>query len=182
VTRILPGYGERVTLALRAATAADLAAVGSLHARSRDRAYAGLVPADALRAVPAAALAQWWTQRWAYERDSHALTVATDGDAAVLGFSYVGPSRTRRAAELYAIHVDPDRQGTGVGRALMIDALGRLGRYGQPTAVLWVLSANAPARQFYEAGGWCCDGVTRRAPLGPAVTRQLRYSRALPAA
>jgi GNAT superfamily N-acetyltransferase len=75
--------------------------------------------------------------------------------------------------ELYAIHVDPAYLGTGVGRALMADALPRLG----DRAVLWVLEQNARARRFYERGGWEFDGTTREEPMGGVPTRQLRYAR-----
>ncbi|WP_051864524.1 GNAT family N-acetyltransferase [Streptosporangium roseum] len=63
--------------------------------------------------------------------------------------------------------------GTGVGRALMDDALPHLG----PRAVLWVLEGNERARRFYEEAGWSADDVTRDAPMGGELTHQLRYAR-----
>jgi GNAT superfamily N-acetyltransferase len=75
--------------------------------------------------------------------------------------------------------VDPDRQGGGIGRALMVSALASLATLGAARAVLWVLAGNAPARRFYERGGWRGDGAERTAPIGAALTRQLRYWRPL---
>jgi ribosomal protein S18 acetylase RimI-like enzyme len=164
---------------IRPATAADLAAVGRVHARSRGEAYKDLVPADALHAVDGAALGRWWEQRWEYERTTHRLSVARDAAGAVLGFTYVGPSGRPGTGELYAIHVDPDRQGSGVGRALMGRALADLAGLGVGRAVLWVLRGNAPARRFYERGGWHRDGSRRRAPVGTALADQVRYSKRL---
>jgi ribosomal protein S18 acetylase RimI-like enzyme len=168
-----------VTITIRPATAADLSSVGEVHARARGEAYRDIVPAVALQAVSASAMAQWWEQRWSYERETHRMTVAQTADGAVAGFTYVGPSRTTGTGELYAIHVDPDRQGGGIGRALMEKALDSLGDLGASRAVLWVLAENATARRFYERGGWRGDGAERRAPVGPALTRQLRYWRPL---
>jgi len=153
-------------------------AVGALHRASRAAAYADLVPAEALAGPSAAALGEWWAERWTWERDTHLCTVAVDGDDLV-GFTYVGPSETPGAAELYGIHVAPDRVGTGTGRLLMASALGQLRGLGEPRAVLWVLAGNARARRFYERGGWGQDGGIRREPIGTAVTTQLRYAKEL---
>jgi ribosomal protein S18 acetylase RimI-like enzyme len=172
-------YPCQVTITIRAATVADLPSVGDVHARARGEAYKDIVAAEALHAVSGTAMAQWWEQRWSYERETHRMAVAQDADGAVVGFTYVGPSRDAGTGELYAIHVDPDRQGGGIGRALMDTALDSLGDLGASRAVLWVLAGNAPARRFYERGGWRGDGAERREPVGPALTRQLRYWRAL---
>jgi ribosomal protein S18 acetylase RimI-like enzyme len=159
--------------------AADLDAVGEVHARARGAAYAGIVPADALDAVSGAAMGQWWAARWEYEQDTHRMAVAHDEAGAVVGFAYVGPSEVPGTGELYAIHVEPARQGGGIGRALMDWAVRTLAELGHRRAVLWVLTDNASARRFYERAGWRADGVGREAPLGPAMTRQRRYCRTL---
>jgi ribosomal protein S18 acetylase RimI-like enzyme len=122
-------------------------------------------------------MGEWWTERWKWERDTHRLTVAVDGDRLgdgeqVVGFSYVGPSEEDGVRELYAIHVDPGHLGGGVGKLLMVDALEHLGDH----AVLWVLEGNARARRFYERGGWRADGVTRDEEMGGEPTHQLRYA------
>lgn len=158
---------------LRTATDADLEAVGSLHYRSRAAAYQDIVSPGALTFGSEGALGEWWSERRRWEQDTHRLTVAVGDDGTVVGFSYVGVTETPGVQELYAIHVDPDRIGTGVGRLLMQDALRHLGA----RAVLWVLEDNTRARRFYEKGGWQPDGETRESPLGGEVTHQLRYTR-----
>jgi GNAT superfamily N-acetyltransferase len=170
-----------VTLLIRTVDDFDLAAVGALHHRSRTAAYAGLVSGAALAAGSETAMGEWWTERWKWERDNHRMTVAVD-EGRVVGFTYLGPSETPGAVELSAIHVDPRRIGTGVGRALMIDALAGLAAIAEPgtdRALLWVLTANARARRFYERGGWAADGETREAPIGPDLVPQVRYARSL---
>jgi ribosomal protein S18 acetylase RimI-like enzyme len=163
---------------LRTGNDVDLLLVGALHFRSRGAAYAHILPAEALASPGAAALAEWWGERWKWEQDTHRLTVAEDFER-IVGFSYVGPSETEGAAELYAIHVDPAVVGTGVGRLLMENALKQLAEVGGERAVLWVLEDNERARRFYDRGGWSPDGETRVEPISGEPVKQLRYSRPL---
>jgi GNAT superfamily N-acetyltransferase len=161
-----------MTALLRPAADADLPAIGALHYRSRASAYADILSPAARSFGSPSAMGQWWAERWKWERDTHRLTVAADGDE-VVGFTYLGPSFDEGVRELYAIHVDPGVVGSGVGRLLMLDALPHLGDH----AVLWVLEGNARARRFYERGGWFADGTARDEQMGGEPTHQLRYSR-----
>ncbi|MFI7598649.1 GNAT family N-acetyltransferase [Actinoplanes sp. NPDC049681] len=164
-----------MSVQLRPAADDDLFPIGDLHYRSRACAYAGIVSPDALTFGSPAALGEWWSERWHWERDTHRLTVAVAGDV-LAGFTYLGPAEEDGVAELSAIHADPAFVGKGVGRALMLDALPELGRIGT-RAVLWVLAANSRARCFYERGGWVADGVTRVEAIGNEPVDQVRYSR-----
>lgn len=152
-------------------------AVGAMHYRSRAAAYAHILSDVALAGGSAEAFGEWWSERWRWEKDTHRLTVA-ERDGELIGFTYVGPSETPGAAELYAIHVDPAHVGTGAGRDLMVNALRQLAELGGDRAVLWVLEANDRARAFYERGGWTPDGATRVEPVSGEPVAQLRYSRA----
>ncbi|MEV4705716.1 GNAT family N-acetyltransferase [Actinoplanes sp. NPDC049316] len=163
-----------MTLLLRPAGEHDLAGVGDLHYRSRASAYAGIVSPAALTFGSPAAMGEWWTERWTWERETHRLTVALEDDR-LAGFTYLGPSEDDGIAELSAIHADPAYVGRGVGRAMMIDALAALTRYGD-RAVLWVLEENARARRFYERGGWVADGESRVEPIGDEPVHQVRYA------
>src|SRR4051812_42837783 len=167
-----------MTASLRTGNDIDLLLVGALHFRSRAAAYAHILSPETLATPSAAALADWWSERWKWEQDTHRLTVAEDFER-IVGFSYVGPSETEGAAELYAIHVDPAVVGTGVGRLLMANALEELAAVGGERAVLWVLEDNERARRFYDRGGWSPDGETRVEPISGEPVKQLRYSRPL---
>ena len=156
----------------------DLRAVGALHQRSRAATYAHILSPETLANGSAEAFGEWWRERWQWERETHRLTVA-ERDGEVVGFTYVGPSPTHGAVELYGIHVDPGLVGTGVGRLLMANALAQLSEMGGERAVLWVLEDNERARHFYARGGWYEDGATRVEPVSNEPVRQLRYSRAL---
>ncbi|HEY6597236.1 MAG TPA: GNAT family N-acetyltransferase [Asanoa sp.] len=155
----------------------DLAPVGALHHRSRVAAYRDFVPVEELETFGAAAFGAWWTERWTWERRTHRLTVA-ECDGRLVGFTYVGPDGDDDGvAQLYAIHLEPQEQGKGLGRLLMVDALDALRAAGWPRVVLWVLAGNAHARRFYERGGWAPDGREREDVIGTVTTPQLRYAR-----
>ncbi|WP_407951957.1 GNAT family N-acetyltransferase [Plantactinospora sonchi] len=173
-------------ITLRPAAAEDLPVIGALHQSSRASAYRHIIPADALASVSAEMMGHYWTERWSYERDTHLLTVA-ERNGRLAGFTYLGPhdpeespSAGPNVGELYAIHLDPAEQGRGVGRALMVDALAKLHARGWTRAVLWVLTDNHHAREFYLRGGWRPDGAEREGDIGTVLTRQLRYARDLP--
>jgi ribosomal protein S18 acetylase RimI-like enzyme len=55
--------------------------------------------------------------------------------------------------------VDPDRRGTGLGRAIMAAAEGELGTRGCPKVNLQVRTSNADALRFYERLGYTTDDV-----------------------
>jgi GNAT superfamily N-acetyltransferase len=164
-----------MTALLRTATDDDFDEIGPLHYRSRASAYADFLPPEALTFGSPVALADWWAERWKWERDTHRCVVAVDDDA-IVGFTYLGPGEEPGVIELTAIHVDPVYVGSGIGKLLMIDALPHLG----DRAVLWVLEGNERARRFYERGGWVFDGTIRDAPIGGVITRQLRYAAVTP--
>ena len=160
---------------LRTVEDVDLFGVGAVHQRSRAAAYAGILSPETLARRSAEAFGEWWSERWKWERETHRLTVA-DQDGEVVGFTYVGPSETPGAVELYGIHVAPGHVGTGLGKRLMINALAQLTELGGDRAVLWVLTGNEVARRFYDRGGWTPDGATRTEPVSGEPVGQLRYS------
>jgi GNAT superfamily N-acetyltransferase len=107
-------------------------------------------------------------------------TVADEGDE-IVGFSAFGAARDEDAGgagEIYALYVDPDRWGSGVGRELLRDSRRRLVAAEFSEAILWVLRGNESAERFYEADGWHRDGATREEdPYGPRVeVRRFRRS------
>jgi ribosomal protein S18 acetylase RimI-like enzyme len=166
---------------IRAGGLVDVAAVAALHALSRQVTYRGIIPAGALRAMTAKGLSRSWTDRVAREHATHRLYLAeVAGD--LRGFSYVGPGDEIERVPpgtgvLYAIHVHPDAQGTGIGRALMDLSLRTFADWQYANAILWVLEGNERACRFYERNGWRHDGTVRESPIGNVVTRQLRYVR-----
>mgnify|MGYP001792832646 CR=1 FL=1 len=56
--------------------------------------------------------------------------------------------------ELYAMGVDPDVQGQGLGRAITVAGLAHLRRQGLMSAMLYVDAENAEAIQLYKGLGF----------------------------
>lgn len=68
--------------------------------------------------------------------------------------------------EVYVIGVAPGRQGTGLGRGMLIAGLRQLAARGLPQAMLYVDADNAPAIALYASLGfthWDTDVLYRRA-------------------
>jgi GNAT superfamily N-acetyltransferase len=103
-------------------------------------------------------------------------TLVAEVDGEIVGFVGVGPSRDEPGeGELYAIYLDPAHFGTGVGRALMQAAVGRLRELGYAEATLWVLDGNVRAERFYRLAGWRRDDVFRTERFGDVPVGEVRY-------
>jgi GNAT superfamily N-acetyltransferase len=109
--------------------------------------------------------------------------LAHDGEQG-LGFAAWGPPRDRDApsgtAELYAIYLEWAAAGTGVATALLNAVRHEMAQAGHERALLWVLSANARARGFYERERWTADGSRKIVNLGGAELAAVRYATAVP--
>jgi ribosomal protein S18 acetylase RimI-like enzyme len=96
----------------------------------------------------------------------------------VVGFIMVGPADGDRASqngEVYALNVDPDHWGSGIGQALLDAGVTSLREAGFAEAVLWVLPRNSRARRFYEMAGWRHDGTHRRQEVLGVEVDETRY-------
>jgi ribosomal protein S18 acetylase RimI-like enzyme len=101
----------------------------------------------------------------------------------VVGFAVTGPSEDadadQRTGEVYAIYLEPDRVGTGVGRELFQHAIGDLRDRGFSAVTLWVLETNELARRFFERAGWRFDGTTTSERVDCEMRPTVRYRAAL---
>ena len=74
------------------------------------------------------------------------------------------------SAEIVAIHSLPESWGTGLGHALLTEALNQIGE--QPV-FLWAFKENKRARRFYEKHGFRWDGTERVSEFDGAL--EVRY-------
>jgi GNAT superfamily N-acetyltransferase len=84
------------------------------------------------------------------------LLVAEDSPGALWGLvsgSAADDSASGAIAEVKALYVSPDQQAHGVGSSLLRAAARELARSGFSGLQIGVLTANLPARGFYEAMG-----------------------------
>lgn len=165
---------------MRTAQPDDAAAVADIHVRSWQMAYRGLLPdeyLDGLRPEDRVRLFDFDELGAGWPRTTVVLERAV-----VCGFATIGPSPDGDrpgSGELLAIHVDPDRWGLGIGRALIEDARARLAREGFEEASLWVLAGNERAKRFYRNDGWAPDGSRRLDDAWGVAADEIRYCRSL---
>lgn len=77
---------------------------------------------------------------------------------------------TEHGAEIVAIHSLPESWGTGMGRAMITEALKQI---GDRPVYLWAFKENTCARRFYEKHGFCWDGTERVSEFDSAL--EVRY-------
>jgi GNAT superfamily N-acetyltransferase len=187
--------------AVRPATLADVTEIATIHVRSWQAAYRGLMPQDYLDALDPAARATRWQQNlaaldWSASGvlvvtavPETARTAPTAGPATaspgIVGFAGYWPTRDDdadpvRTGEVAAIYLHPDVWGQGLGRQLMAATLANLTAAGYRDATLWVLQDNARARRFYSQAGWTADGAAKTDDLDGFPLLEVRYRRPLP--
>lgn len=71
--------------------------------------------------------------------------------------------RARHVAMLGTLAIDPDRQGRGIGRAMMNEVLSMLRALGIRRVELQVEDDNTRARNFYGTLGFEQEGIQRKA-------------------
>jgi GNAT superfamily N-acetyltransferase len=164
-------------LTLRRAEKHEARLIAELHVRAWQAAYRGLLPDELLDGLSVAAREALWRRKLAIGSRSH-VWVAERGER-VIGFVAVGPSRDgdtgASVAEVYAIYVEPEVVGTGVGRVLFKHAMDFLRGHGYGAAILWVLETNARARRFYEGAGWQPDGAMKTELRQVWELKEVRY-------
>jgi GNAT superfamily N-acetyltransferase len=165
---------------IRELTEADVDSVAALHVRTWQVGYAGIIPAEVLGALDPARFA---ARRRMQPATPGTHTVVADEGSTIVGFASFGPYRAEpgepaeAVGELYAIYVDPDHWGGGVGQLLIAAAVGALAP-DFPEMRLWVLEENHQARRFYEHAGMATDGAREfYTPHGSnAKLPEIRYS------
>jgi ribosomal protein S18 acetylase RimI-like enzyme len=144
-----------------------------LHVKCWRETYPGLMPDWVIERASAANRSLQW--RTGLERGAKGpiVIIAEADDRSPAGFAAAGPSRDaafRWQSEIYALYVLQRHQRQGLGAALLRALSAALAARGLRETGLWVLSANQPARSFYESiggravhqridrsEGWACD-------------------------
>ncbi|MHB8647169.1 MAG: GNAT family N-acetyltransferase [Thermomicrobiales bacterium] len=141
---------------VREATRADAATIARLHLDNWRVAYRGIVPDAVLDAITEESRRAHWERLLAAPDGPEFVYVAEESGRTLLGIASGGPELSGNEqyhGELYVLHVRPEMQGRGVGRALMRAVAERLAADGITTLLVWMLRENHPARRFYAALG-----------------------------
>jgi GNAT superfamily N-acetyltransferase len=170
---------------IRRALADDALGVATVHVRSWQSAYKGLMPDLYLDELDVERRRVGWERNIADADWPRAGTlVATEANGHVIGFAHIGPAREGDGdptvvGELAAIYLLPGVWGSGVGRRLMSAAVNVLREAGFAEAILWVLEGNERAQRFYEIGGWRLDGAAKDVVIADIPMAEVRYRLAL---
>jgi GNAT superfamily N-acetyltransferase len=165
---------------LRPAEPADAMDVARVHVRSWQLAYRGLLPDAYLNGLRAEERAERYNFASEDVREP-ATTVAMNGGT-ICGFATTAPARDsdlQGHGELWALYVDPEWWGRGVGAALIAAARRRLLELGFRNAALWMMAGNARAERFYRIDGWEPDGLRRTDTVWGVTVDEARWRRAL---
>lgn len=133
----------------------DARGIARVHVDAWRDTYADVLPRDYLvNRLGVPRMASQWARCLSRQGRGEQTVVVTDGRR-VVGFASSGASREPHFphdGEIYAIYVDIDYQGLGLGRRLCAAAARHALELGRPAICVEVLERN-PSRFFYEAMG-----------------------------
>src|SRR5258707_15730598 len=137
---------------VRPAKAADAEAVAATHDQAWRAAYQGIIPGAELEKLINRRGPDWWDSAI---RKGSRIAIMVFGDH-IAGYANYGRSRARSLfydGEIYELYLRPEYQGLGFGRRLFSSARRDLAQSGLKSLVIWALSDNDPAVEFYKALG-----------------------------
>lgn len=160
---------------IRGPRSGEASAIADVHVATWKEAYSDLLPEDYFSEEYVAGRHRMWQHVVTHPRDDMLVRVA-DACGQIVGFAWAGPGEGVSGEEaprerfLYAIYVLAAYYGTGIGQALLDEAL------GDGPAMLWVAKENPRATAFYLRNGFRFDGVEQIDPHAPLITdaRMLR--------
>ena len=141
-----------ILIEVRRAKPSDATAIASTHDEAWRGAYQGVIPGAELEKLINRRGPQWWDSAI---RKGSRITVLQFGER-IAGYANYGRNRARSLfydGEIYEIYLRPEFQGLGFGRRLFSAARKDLNQSGLKSLVVWALSDNEPAMEFYRALG-----------------------------
>ena len=141
-----------VVIEIRQAKPPDAAAVAATHDEAWRAAYQGIIPSVELDKLINRRGADWWNTAI---RKGSRISILVFGDN-VAGYANYGRNRARSLSydgEIYELYLRPEFQGLGFGRRLFSAVRRDLAQSGMKSLVVWALSDNDMAVEFYRALG-----------------------------
>src|ERR1700684_1753395 len=141
-----------ILIEIRRAKASDAPAVASAHDEAWRMAYQGIIPGTELEKLINRRGPSWWDSAI---RKGSRIALLQFGDN-IAGYANYGRNRARSLTydgEIYELYLRPEFQGLGFGRRLFTAARRDLAQSGIKSLVVWALSDNESAVEFYRALG-----------------------------
>jgi ribosomal protein S18 acetylase RimI-like enzyme len=139
-----------ILIEIRRAKASDAAAVADAHDEAWRTAYQGIIPGAELDRLINRRGPAWWDSAI---RKGSRIALLQFGDK-VAGYANYGRNRARSLhydGEIYELYLRPEYQGLGFGRRLFTAARRDLAQSGLKSLIVWALSENDTAVEFYRA-------------------------------
>jgi ribosomal protein S18 acetylase RimI-like enzyme len=137
---------------VRRAKPSDAEAIAATHDEAWRAAYQGIIPGPELDKLINRRGTEWWDSAI---RKGSRIAILVFGDL-VAGYANYGRNRARSLyydGEIYELYLRPEFQGLGFGRKLFTATRKDLGQSGLHSLVVWALSDNEPAVEFYRTLG-----------------------------
>jgi ribosomal protein S18 acetylase RimI-like enzyme len=165
-------------LQIRPAEAKDALQIANVHVGTWQFAYRGQMPDSLLNSLSTESRTTFWQEVLSSPNNPGTVWVAEENKK-VVGFCSAGASRDTdrkpETGEIYAIYVDPNHMGRGIGSRLLDQGVEALKQQGFKDATLWVLDTNEKTRRFYESKGWKVDGATKTERQDGFEVHEVRY-------
>ncbi len=156
----------------RQATFKDSENIASLHARSWQHVYRGILNENYLDKDVVSEKQECWRRRLIDADNSNLWVLIAQQNNKLYGFSCIFLNNDReRMAYMDNLHVAPEAYGIGIGRQLLYLSLHHVYQDNpQAGLYLWVFENNANAIAFYLAqGAKIIDNETQAAPGGGTI-------------
>jgi ribosomal protein S18 acetylase RimI-like enzyme len=137
---------------VRRAKPSDAPAIAATHDDAWRAAYQGIIPGAELERLINRRGPDWWDS--AIRKGSRVALLAFGNTTA--GYANYGRNRARSLyydGEIYELYLRPEFQGLGFGRKLFAAARRDLTQSGLQSLVVWALSDNESAVEFYRSLG-----------------------------
>jgi GNAT superfamily N-acetyltransferase len=141
------------SVAIRAATAADIPSLAGVQLRSALAGFAHIFPGSIPKPTQHELEPEWADLVAASDRS----VIVAEADGEIVGVVAYGSDREAGFGTdcvLLKLYVVPEHGGRGLGSLLYDRAIAGLSRSGFTRARLWVLERNLTARRMYERRGW----------------------------
>ncbi|MBU9722918.1 MULTISPECIES: GNAT family N-acetyltransferase [Bacillaceae] len=147
--------GENI---IRPAKLGDEQQIGTVHVKSWQEAYKGIISPTFLSSLSIEERTNMWKRSLSRPSKEHGVYVVEDADGHIVGFATGGPNRSKDKfpqyeGELYAIYLLKEVWGNGLGEQLTAAVTTHLKNvHGFDSMIVMVLADN-PAKKFYERMG-----------------------------
>jgi ribosomal protein S18 acetylase RimI-like enzyme len=141
-----------VLIEIRRAKPSDAGAVVACHDEAWRMAYQGIIPGTELEKLVIRRGPAWWDSAI---RKGSRIALLQFGDK-IAGYTNYGRNRARSLyydGEIYELYLRPEFQGLGFGRRLFTAARRDLAQSALKSLIVWALSENDNAVEFYRALG-----------------------------